>query len=449
MKNIEIVTGESDTALFNIGGYSFIEQETERFQEIPIFRMVVAKHFESVLDVRYWLEDIFDDEFLLNIPSELTEYIKKYEENIRFTDRYLFHDLRTRYIDFLHLCSNTEPSDSVAFIGYTLLDNETCFAIKAFKLNDLVLLVEAISKHCHKSSVCFETTENLRWIQLQQYLLPDRNLSRNDICDSFLKKTLNKEYCKIFLDAFKTLDLKGYLDQKFYDHPIVINGHQTIIRDCKQFTKYFSRFWKTDISDIVANKTQTILCLHDELPNDDSKDNIVYTIKPYLKQYYQLNWFEDFCAEIISEINIPGFKILSSYAGRHFDFFQRGKDSDIRELDFIFGVQHGDIYKIIAIECKKTLSDTEITRTNRAIREKILKSHMSIIDAYIHIGCFNNGVVFDKDIDEKANAYKQGILQVQDDPDAIDAPYFSFAISSIDDFESKLSYIIKHIFKEW
>ncbi len=446
MKNIQVVKEKKEQRIFDIKGYSFIEEESE-FPPIPIYRIALNQHFDSPLDVRYWLEEIIDSiQFLADTPSELTNYIKEYEENIRFTDRYLFHDLRTRYIDFL-LYDESELKNNVLLVGYTFLEEETCIAIKAFSLAGLAEFAQKILDYCSKNEISVESEDNLRWIQLEQCMLPETNLNRNDIFDSFLKKTLQEDYCGTFLSAFNSIDAQGYLDKTFYDRPITINGHATTVRAVNQFAKYFSPFWKTDIS--VKEVSRTILCLHDELLNDESINKIVYTIKPHLMQYYQLRWFEDFCGKVIDNINIPELKILSSYSGRKFNFFQNGNEDDVREIDLILGVEYNNNYKIIAVECKKTLTDKEIKTTNKKIKDKVLRSHINIIDAYIHIGCFNNGVLFDKTIDGTHEKYKLGLIQIETDPKVDDAPYFAFSISSIENLKLKICYVMKEIFEQW
>lgn len=444
MKNVQIVKAEKEHKLFSIKDYSFIEEETI-FPSIPIYRITVKQHFDSPLDVRYWFEEIESNiEYLVDTPSELTDYIKRYEENIHFAENYLFHDLRTKYIDFL-IFDVEGLKNNIIFIGYTLLEKETCIALKAFTFNGLSEFTKKFLSYCNKHEIAVNSEINLKWLQLEQSILPATNVNRNDIFDSFLKRTLQEDYCGSFLRAFKCIDAQGYLDKSFYDVTIVINGHQVTIREVNQFTKYFSPFWKTDIS--IKEVSRTILCLHDEILNDESINKIVYTIKPHLMQYYQLHWFEDFCSEVIKKIS--ELKIVNSYAGRRFNFFQNGLENDIREIDLILGIEYRNDYKIIAIECKKTLTDKEITGTNKKIKNKILSSHSNIIDAYIHIGCFNNGVVFDKEIAETYEKYKQGLIQIENDSKVNDVPYYAFCISSIENLKVKICHLVKEIFEQW
>jgi len=446
MKNMHVVKENREQKIFGIQSYSFIEQESETLP-IPIYRMIVKQHFDTPLDIRYWFEEISSIiQFLTETPSELTEYIKEYEENIRFSDTYLFHDMRTRYIDFF-LYDESSIKNNVLLIGYTLLEEEVCLAIKAFSLTGLVEFTRKIFSYCSNNEIPIESTNNLRWIQLEQCIMPSTNLKRNDVFDTFLRKTLQPDYCEIFLKAFQAIDAQGYLDKNFYCRTVMVNGRECTVKDINQFTKYFSAFWKTDIS--VKEVSRTVLYLHDELLNDESINKIVYTIKPHMMQYYQLHWFEDFCSEVIENIHRPEFRIVNSYSGRRFNFFQNGNEDDIREIDIILDIECNGVHKIIAVECKKTLSDNEITKTNRKIKNKILKSHTTIIDAYIHIGCFNNDVEFDRNIDGTHESYKKGLIQLKDDSEVNDVPYFAFSISSIGNLEIKVCHVVKEIFEQW
>lgn len=446
MKNIQVVKENREHKIFSVKSYSFIEEDSE-FPAIPIYHMIVKKNCTSPLDVRLWLEEVNSSiQFLLEFPAELTEYIKQYEESKPFNETCLFHDLRTRYFDII-VYDDENLKNNVILVGYTFVDEEIYLAIKAFSLTGLVAFSRKIIDYCGSNEITLDCKNDVRWIQLEQCILPEVNAERSDIFNIFLKKTLQYDYCKTFLEAFKIIDFQGYLDKKFFDKALVINDRECKVNDINQFTKYFSPFWKTDIS--VKKISRTVLYLHDELLNDESINKIVYTIKPHLMQYYQLHWFEDFCSNIIKKLDIPEFEIVSIYSGRRFNFFQNGNIDDAREIDVVIGIQHNGMYKIVAIECKKTLSNYEIKATNKKIKAKILKSHSNIIDAFIHIGCFNNDVNFDKTIDETDEMYKQGLIQLTDDPKAVDAPYYAFSISSIENLQLKMSYVIKEIFEQW
>ena len=79
-----------------------------------------------------------------------------------------------------------------------------------------------------------------------------------------------------------------------------------------------STFSKININD----SKKKVLYLHDILLNTE---DAVYSLNPYLIQYYQLYWFEDFCTMILENINISEFKITNIYSGRKFNFFSNHK----------------------------------------------------------------------------------------------------------------------------
>ena len=134
-------------------------------------------------------------------------------------------------------------------------------------------------------------------------------------------------------------------------------------------------------------------------------------------------------------------------SGNRFNFFANEDQKNEREIDVIVNVEIQGISKLIAIECKKTLSDKEIQITNKKCREKIINSGNNLFDAFIHIGCFSNEVNFEKNFQGTQLKYKQGIIGGSDG--ILDVPFYAFDISSIEDYEKKLKYVIKDIFKNW
>lgn len=449
MKSIQVVKGDKEDSLFAIKDYSFVEVETEN-PPIPIYRMSIKKNFKTILDARYWLFEINGNiKELVDAPKKLIDYIVDYEENINFRETYLFHDLRTKYCDILLYNAVEGVENNVILVGVTCLEEETCFSFKAFSLKGLFEFVKIVTRYCQKQGVTVRSSKNVKWMQIEQYMVPSVKFVRDKLLDSLLDRTISEKYFDVFFRAFKCIDGQGYLDKAFLESKIKIGEHTTKINAVNQFTRYFSPFWKQEIN--IKDSSRIVLCLHDELQDNESIDKVVYTLKPYLMKYYQLHWFEDFCEKIIKNINIQGITINNIYSGRIFNFFQDGITSNNREIDILLEVKKAGVYKVIAIECKKTLTEKEIRDTNKKIKNKILKSHMDIIDAYIHIGCFyNTDVNFNKKLKESnTKRYKQEYLQLPKDSKATDYPYFAFAIDNIKDFKEKLEYILNEIFEQW
>lgn len=72
MKNIHVGKKKQQSTLFEIKGYTFFEFETD-LSPVPIYRLTVKRKFDSMLDVRFWFEEMNGDiNFLTDTPSELT-----------------------------------------------------------------------------------------------------------------------------------------------------------------------------------------------------------------------------------------------------------------------------------------------------------------------------------------------------------------------------------------
>lgn len=454
-RNIKIVKETQETTLFSLESYFFIKCDCE-FSQLPIFPMLIEYQKTSPIDIRYFLEEVDTEiKFLIETPEELTNYIKSYEENIVNNDVCLFHDFRTKYLDIMSYQNEnkqeeSDPNDEIVMIGFTIMEHNVYLGIKAFSLATLSKLTDKIINYCVKKDIKLSCKNNIRWVQLEQFMLPINSSSKNEAFDDFLSRTLQRRYNSKFLSIFRKIDFDGYFDKESYNELLyqdftTPDGNRRV--PISQISKYFSAFWKTEIE--VNDKTKTILSLHDELLNNESVDKVVYTFKPFLMQYYQQHWFEDFSTQIIKTVDLSPFKLAGIYAGRQFDFFHSSEDKDIREVDIAIGIEHNGVFKIIAVECKKTLSNKEIQITNKKIREKVLNSKNNVFDAFIHIGCFNKDVEFDKKIDGTGEKYKQSIIEMPENDGIMDSPYYAFSISSIENFEVKMKYVIKDIFEEW
>lgn len=197
----------------------------------------------------------------------------------------------------------------------------------------------------------------------------------------------------------------------------------------------------------MPEKTKNILYLHDEVPEDEHIDSYVYAFKPGLMKYYLQNWFEDFTLRVVQDMDWGSYSVVHGMKGCRFNFFNNDDENNVREIDLIIEIQKNNCSKIIAIECKKTLSRKEIQMTNKKSKEKVLESGNNIFDAFIHIGCFKGDVEFDIPFNGTREKYKQGIINAESD--SYDAPFYAFTIKSIGDYQKKIFYIIEEIFKNW
>lgn len=80
-KKIKVFEGTYENSIFSIGEFSFALVESEKGEMIKYQIEIHVTDYEP-LDVRFFLEEIVPElEFVLDIPKELTYYIKKYEED--------------------------------------------------------------------------------------------------------------------------------------------------------------------------------------------------------------------------------------------------------------------------------------------------------------------------------------------------------------------------------
>lgn len=403
-------------------------------------------------DVRFLLEDIDTNfEFLLTVPEELLTFIKKYEEYNNPNDECLFHDFRTKYIDFIKNVIDDETCirDEIIILGYSLLEEKVYLVIKAFSFKGLSAFLQKIILYCSKKSIKMEIEEDIRWIELCQYMLETNEEKRNGSYKDFLNKTLIRKNFKIFREIFQQIDNEGYLGKSFYDkvlfHKWTNKDGKEIQVPISQISKYFAPFWKYSLK--INNKSKDILCLHDEMPTDEKVDDYVYAFKPGLMKYYMKNWFEDFTVEVLRKMSIESYQVKYVLPGKKFNFFSDENEDNIREIDVVLGVVKNSCLKFIAIECKKTLSSKEIQMTNKKCREKVINSGNNVFDAFVHIGCFKGDIEFDKKIEGTREKYKQSILEGTDGN--LDVPYYAFVIKSIEDYEMKFGYILTDVFRNW
>ena len=450
MRTIEMVKKIGDNLLFSIDDIGFRYNEGSKKQIIK-YQLEIDLTDQQPIDIRFWFQEIDSEfEFLLPAPGELTDYIKNYEENNNPNDECLFHDFRTKYIEFIRnrMDDRTEIQEQIIIIGYSLRPEKVYLVIKTFSLKGLSAFWKKVQNYCLQKEIQIKTEEDIRWVELQQYMLEDNSEKDNRNYKDFLDRTLVEDNFKRFRKIFQCIDIEGYFSKKVYDETTcykrTINGKTKEI-PISPVRKYITPYWKYNIR--TSNKEKTILCLHHEMPDDKKIDEYVYTFHPDLMRYYLQNWFEDFTVEIIKRLEGTPYHMKYILPGRKYNFFLDEDEENIREIDVALGVEKAGCLKLIAIECKKTLSRKELQTTNKKSKEKIVNSGNNVFDAFIHIGCFKNDVEFDKKMKGTRKMYKQDILESENSYS--DVPYYAFAIESVEDYKFKFQYILDDIFKNW
>lgn len=449
MSFITIEKKRIENCIYYIKPYSFIINDNDVKQNVlPNYIIKINKSFNPI-NLHALLDEIsggidFKIKTLTEVPEKVTTLIENYEENYINKNICLFHDLRTKYVDIID-CETSYDKNNVILVGFTSLQKETIFVLKAFSAKVLSFYIDAFVKYFNNKNITCYHDNNIDWIRLQNLVKTEPYYPQNDLFKNFLEATLDERFNSTFLDILKIIDFTGFIPNVYLDKEINISGRTTSIRKITQITRYFTQFWRTEIQ--IQNKTCSVISLHDEV-DCDHLDNLVYTFKPQLLCYYKNHWFEDFCYKLISRLKNQDFSIIHHSKGQVYNFFQNEISNDDREIDIVVGVSFNGAFKIVAIECKKTLSKDEIKKTKKKIQDKILKSNnFDIIDAHIFIGCYNKDVDFDKSIAGNA-AYKQSIINSNDNKKA-DVPYYAFSMTSIADFKNKFCYIIKDILKNW
>ncbi len=451
MRKIEVVEKPCKGAIFSIDRFAFKLSEDAKRCMIKYQIDLELKNYQPI-DVRFLLEDMDSTlEFLLPTPEEVTKYISQYDEKNDPSDECLFHDIRTKYIEFIKnpLSESNSIRDELIILGFSLYNEKICLIIKTFSFKALFVFWEKLTSYCLDKTIVFNVPDDIRWLKLNQFLLDTSEHKNIGITKDFLSRTLVEDNFSRFREIFQQIDNEGYFGKKFYDRVMFqkkkISEEKELRVPINQISKFFSPYWKYQIN--TSDKNKAVLCLHDEMPSDETVNDYVYTFKPSLMKYYLQNWFEDFTIEIIKRIEFEGMQLKHLLSSRKFNFFGDGVEDNIREIDAIMEIEKAGIVKLIAIECKKTLSAKEIQTTNKKCREKVINSGNNVFDAFIHIGCFIGDVEFEKKIEGTRAKYKQSIIEGSDKN--MDVPYYAFAISSINDYEMKLKYIINDIFANW
>lgn len=451
MQKIEVVENPCEDAIYSIDKFAFRYTEDVKSHMIKLQIELDLKNYEPT-DIRFLLADIDSNiKFLLDTPKELTTYIKEIDELNNPNDECLFHDLRTKYIEIIvnEISSEQNVPDEIVILGFTILEDKVYWVIKTFSLYALAAFWDKMTAYFVSKNIVIQAVDNIRWVRLNQYLHQTNEEKTIGGARDFLIRTLTKTNFSRFREIFQQIDKDGYFSKNFYDKVMfqkkVLEGGREVKVQINQISKFFAPYWKYKIS--TNGQGKDVLCLYDEMPVDENVDDYVYTFKPSLMKYYLQNWFEEFTFEIAKNIDMHGYGVKYILPGNKFNFYLDNLDDNIREIDLVIGVEKERDLKLIAIECKKTLTNKEIQSTNKKCKEKVVDSGNNVFDAFIHIGCFNGDVVFDKKMDGRKEKYKQSIIEGSGEN--LDVPYYAFAISSIEDYEKKLRYVINDIFTNW
>lgn len=369
----DIKCGKSETDKHSVYNYNFSIKFSNNIQPI---------------NIDDYLKEIKDLKFIFKVPKLELDLIREYDNDIMEEKNVLFHDMRK---EFIEVCEYTNVTDSkteinIFFIGFTIRKNNVYFKIKTFDFEILRIVSNRIINHVtsnyHVEEVVKDT--NMNWLTID-------NLYKYNNSDNI---SVDKNEQKKLLDvSFKYENLITYISTR-----IMKNGFLTLdemkekvdggvsINEINQMKILFKEYLKLSMNN-------RFVYLHQEAANNyhgDKKKNTVFSFSPRLLQYFDLCWYEEYINKCIKDISIEyKFEIIDIKRNNVYNFNNNDEDSFNTEFDFLVLIKRGNIEKIIAIECKRTLSKKEIDDSKSKFKSKIIESkNRMLIDGYIVIGFF-------------------------------------------------------------
>lgn len=376
---------------YQIASYYFYDNtdfEILDFEEKIYTFSLTLNDETSNFEVFSTLQSITDFSLLTNLPIELVDLIKTYESELREVDKSLFHNIRKQYVvpvevDFV---SETK-ANQITFLCYTVFGNTIEFLVKAFDYESIRVAFNAIIKKFSEldyvKGIFFK--DHIRWIRQKQLKVYQKEKQNYNNSCRLLNGTINNSmtYKKLLFE----LKNNGYIDNSFRE---VLKKELT----APQYDNLMKIFDKALLLS-VENSKITLLHRSEALNIKEDDDQTVYTLNPRIWQYYINNWYEDFITEAIkviqSEENFD-INIIAIDGNAEYNFKESGKEEDKFELDLLLLLERQGQYKLVAIECKRTMSNRNRKRIREKYENKTLyaNSNYKLIDAYINVGYFSN-----------------------------------------------------------
>lgn len=407
----------------------------------------------ELVDLRNVVSELGSEiDFLTDVPLETAVCIKEYERDMLPQDEHLFHDVRAEYIDLVGIDWKLVPGqkerrhtdeERVLLVGYGRNAKTSYIVVKAFSFLPLTLFVKKLVDYGNKYSISVSSERNLRLMELYVYRIRRKSEKTPEYCKSLLHNTLKETYFNFFVECFKKIDVYGYIYQD--DFESIKEKYEGKATKKEVLDRHFVPYRRQRIK----NKKQELLFLSSEVANISgihTIDQYVYSLRAEEMVYYQELWFEDFVGEMICKNDISPFKLKQIDSGDTYNFFGDGKENHNREIDHLLCYEKDGNDRVIAVECKKTLSHSNVKNTNKKNVERIIKSGKQVIDAFFYIGCFiNNDLLLDRSIGG-VGKYKTGVLG-----DGLDVqrPYYVFQIEDIRSSVEKMKWFLKDIFDNW
>ncbi|MBG9942319.1 hypothetical protein ABE237_29245 [Brevibacillus formosus] len=361
----------TESELYDAKAYSFSVKLNNPISNIEFFMSLQSVDALSVLA----------DE-----PYQITDLIVAYENSIREGQKTLFHDIRKQYmvpvkVDFI---SKVE-TNKIALLGYSIFDNEVDFFIKAFDYSAIRAIFSAIVDFFSNFDLLQEIqfNEHIKWIrqkQLKVYQKEKINFSKSK---KLLQGTIRNN--SVYSGLLREISKQGYIDRTYKDSLKTALSH----RDNEKLLSLLEK------SLLLPVENSKVALLHNSVPLSIKEDDLktVYTLEARLWQYFINDWFEEYIGEVLQKVKEDDsfdIELLSCEANSEYNFKGTPLDEDKVELDWLVLLKRGNDYKLIALECKRTMSNRVKKKIREKYEEKVTKTiNYDLIDAYINVGFFS------------------------------------------------------------
>lgn len=377
-----------------IGNYFFYENNTigtsNLYDEFMYsFTIQTNENTKDIVAIDDYLKEISDFTFLLAIPKKESSLIEEFDHKLLNGNTPIFHNMRKHYVEVCEYnnISLTNNEINIVFIGITVNNGTFNFKIKAFNIDSVKCVTNSIISHMTSkfAGVNVYVEYNINWLTINQLKIRKTNTSESIKSldkEKLLNITFNNEKeCEY---AFKKIWDKGYLTVEEIEK--TVNGSKPIAK-IKAMKTLFQEYLKLNI---INDKN---LLLHMEPAinyHQDERNNRIFSFNPRTLQHFYSCWHEDYIGEILkdakSQLNIKSMEKNNIY-----NFFNDGIPNNEKEIDWLILVETNNTEKIVAIECKRTLSCKEIKDTIEKFDAKIIKSpNKLLIDGFILVSYIIN-----------------------------------------------------------
>lgn len=429
-----------DDVYFSVDDYYFMKCDkiskgkNNKFEQI-VFKFSLAIDDEvDIVSIFNYLLPLSKSGFKIlgQVPFITTELIKKYDENKRLDDICLFHDIRTQYIIFGVPEGFEDENSGIVFIGVNIFNREIEFAIKAFNFDTIrdvhEIIIEEIKENVKVKSINYH--ENIKWLLIDKYKVLEKRINLDSLEKKILLDSINCNYEKMYRSLFLKLISKGYItpsERTEISKLKTANGAKirSILKRCMKLS--------------VEEGKATLM--HDDASIDIQHDdkNTVYTLSSKGWRYFMNHWFEDYIGQVLKKIKNINIEYMKPEI--EFNFNNPKEKSDNMEIDWLILATKDGVSKIIAIECKRTITSKIIDSIKEKYSNKFLKTtNHYLIDGFINVGYFLPCKGRNKYVDY--NSIKVESVSV----DIIEKPFLTFVSDNFQSFCDNFEKSIETIF---